>query len=135
MTEIDRRNLEGHPLWPLNKFITAEQVENNRRLAASDFKDSRELNFRSFLEEEAKDRVSQELASDLVFGYKDSDTSKKIIADPEVRRNYDVEWQKLFLKAKKMQGFLNGAEIIKDLDALFAVWNKAPKTVVPFSLN
>ncbi|HKC05157.1 MAG TPA: hypothetical protein VKC54_04785 [Patescibacteria group bacterium] len=133
MTEIPRRNLESHPLWPLYKFITAEQLENFGRLMASDFRDIREANFQIFLQEEAKDRLSMQLARDIIPSYKDNDTSRQIIADPKIRKEYEEGWKKLFKKAKDKS--LNRTEVLKEIDSLFSVWSKATKTVIPFSLN
>lgn len=120
-------------MWPLYRFISVEQMANFNRLVASDFKDTREANFQVFLQEEAKDKLYQEIATDFIPGYKGKDNSRPVMMDPVIRREYEAGWRKLFLKARIE--LLNDTEVIVQIDSLFEIWNKSPKMVFKFSLN
>lgn len=133
MTETPRRSLENHPLWPLYKLIDVEQWMNFQRLLNGDFKDVHEAKFKIFLQDEAKNRLCQEIASDFSGSNTVHNASRSIIADPSARKEYESAWRKLFLKARMEP--INEDVSLKEIDSLFETWNKSPKITIAFSLN
>lgn len=108
-------------------------MRSYKRLVASDYGDRNEANFQAFLEEEAKDKLSQEIAMDIIPGYKDYDTTRAVIANPGLRKEYEAGWKSLFLKARMEP--LNEKDITREMDRLFDIWNKSPKMRITFSSN
>lgn len=135
MKELPKKGLETHPLWPLYKFITAEQFENFGRLVASDFGDTREANFQAFLQEEVKNRLSKEFELDLAPPYTDTDMSREVIVDPKVKKEYELEWRSFFDNFKASKEPLNKTRVLKEIDSLFEIWNNAVKIPIVIFLN
>jgi hypothetical protein len=122
--------LKSHDLYPLWQIVRSEQKANNERLNESDFKDENELDYRDFLEYEAKNRLSLKMGKDLGFPevnvrYLETEPT---IKDEAVRKEYEGMWTEFITKVEGK----NVSEIGMTLKLydLFDAWKKADKEFV-----
>lgn len=103
------------------------------RLETNNYQDENEAQFQVFLQDEARERVTRAIIPSANIPVYSGDAQKPVIADPNKRKEYEKEWNILFLRARMKP--LTHTEMQKEIDTLYEIWKKADKITVPFSAN